>query len=301
MNLNVGVMLRVRSTWVTRVAAALLACTVCGAPSTAKSPPEPTTAGANEPLSDSAGDLPANPDADYAPPERARGLAQWKQSLHCPDGAAVTNVSDDRIGCARPDGTEHGPVTRWRDDVLVEWYVHKDGPYDGLAARYHPNGTKAWQGAYRDGKQHGPWNGWHDDGKQHYEQVFRAGTRHGRFRQWYGDGKLQWEGTYSDDRPIGLFRYFHENGQMKSEVDHGTGEGEHSIVEWDENGTKREQGSYHDELKVGTWRTWDGAGRLATEHEYNAAGGLYRVTRYENGKVVERLDIDPPQPPSPRH
>jgi hypothetical protein len=99
------------------------------------------------------------------------------------DGVKVVTVETSRA-----DGS-----LEWRAQVKAEEHggtysmgpcTYQDGnlsmgPYitHGLVERWHPDGSKAERGEYRDGKKIGMWVYWNPDGTQLRQEVHERSTR----------------------------------------------------------------------------------------------------------------------------
>ena len=109
---------------------------------------------------------------------------------------------------------------------------NQTGWYEGIPPQQ--GGVRAYEGAYKDGKEHGKWTWWHKNGKK------------------------KSEGTYKDGLVVSKWTYWYENGQKESE---GTLKGKK---------TENASGTvtYFEEIYDGKWTFWDGNGQVTREAIY---------------------------------
>jgi hypothetical protein len=117
------------------------------------------------------------PDDEPAPSEAAavdavieidtgRFDPSWWQSAEasCPEGGLLRGGPPPdgfEVWCERTDGTRHGQHVSW-------W----------------PNGRRAFERTYRDGKLDGTWAEWRADGRRWTSGEYSDGLRHGRWVSW---------------------------------------------------------------------------------------------------------------------
>ena len=73
-------------------------------------------------------------------------------------------------------------------------YLAEDGTRwirHGLFLAYHPDGSLASEGEYRDGVEHGLWRDFHTNGRLAAEGTYAGGEQIGDWRFWNSDGLLQ--------------------------------------------------------------------------------------------------------------
>ena len=75
------------------------------------------------------------------------------------------------------------PYTGWFKNVdvagqILELIQFKDGKWDGLSIQWYPNGRKAMEGNYKDGKQDGLWVFYNDeDGAEYARETYKDGVK----------------------------------------------------------------------------------------------------------------------------
>ncbi len=103
---------------------------------------------------------------------------------------------------------------------------HSDGTLvaHGVEMRWHPNGKKAYEATFIQGKIHGVEKQWHQNGRKSVEQHYDHGLRHGPRTTWDGNGRKRKEENFSEDKPDGVWTVWNKNGKIKvqSRFDRGT-------------------------------------------------------------------------------
>jgi len=61
---------------------------------------------------------------------------------------------------------------------------------EGLFQAFHPNGTLASEGTYREGLEDGAWRDFHENGQLAAEGVYRGGKEAGLWQYWNADGSV---------------------------------------------------------------------------------------------------------------
>ena len=82
---------------------------------------------------------------------------------------------------------------------LSTWYTVEKGTTirSGHYESYHPNGQKAHDGLYLEGKLNGPWKSWYPDGKPWKDLVYKNDLEEGVVREWNDKGILLLERSKS--------------------------------------------------------------------------------------------------------
>lgn len=61
----------------------------------------------------------------------------------------------------------------------------------GTCTMFHPNGAKAGEGAYVDGKENGIWRAWREDGTLRMEGKYLFGLKEGKWTLWDDKGGIE--------------------------------------------------------------------------------------------------------------
>jgi antitoxin component YwqK of YwqJK toxin-antitoxin module len=72
-------------------------------------------------------------------------------------------------------------------------------------------------------RRHGLWTEWYADGTKKYEGEYREGVPHGKFVVWYENGKKQVEGTYKDGEKSGIWSTWTKDGTKDSVAEYVAG------------------------------------------------------------------------------
>lgn len=59
---------------------------------------------------------------------------------------------------------------------------------EGLFQAFHPNGTLASEGTYREGLEDGAWRDFHENGRLAAEGAYSRGKEAGPWQYWNADG-----------------------------------------------------------------------------------------------------------------
>jgi antitoxin component YwqK of YwqJK toxin-antitoxin module len=136
------------------------------------------------------------------------------------------------------DGKLHGPRLEWHENgapSLTGGYIegkphgsHRSwdpsgkelGAYfvdhgTGDTASWYDSGTKASEGALRDGQQDGPWVYFHENGQKRETTTYAAGKQTGLATSWNDKGAKVAEGSYTDGRWSGDWTYWDASGAIK--------------------------------------------------------------------------------------
>lgn len=102
------------------------------------------------------------------------------------------------------------------------------GVLHGPDRRWHEDGSKAWEGWWKDGKMHGKWEWWakptvalklpnnFEVAGPHGDYHFVNGVPHGLEKRWYSDGKLLSQGVWVNGMLQGPFTEWWPNGIKKT-------------------------------------------------------------------------------------
>jgi antitoxin component YwqK of YwqJK toxin-antitoxin module len=102
------------------------------------------------------------------------------------------------------------------------------GVLHGPDRRWHDDGSKAWEGWWKNGKMHGKWEWWgkvnvalklpnnFEVAGPHGEYHFVNGIPHGLESRWYSDGKLLSQGAWVNGTLQGPFTEWWPNGIKKT-------------------------------------------------------------------------------------
>lgn len=133
--------------------------------------------------------------------------------------------------------------------LLHEWsqltYVDHRPVKDGVETKYAANGSKAWEGSWKNGKKSGTW------------------------RCFYADGQIKSQTTFGGARQVATMTFWHPNGQVSLQgpaID-GVRQGRWRI--WHKDGSLAEEGDFVGSVREGTWKVYSDDGKFVTEVVYS--------------------------------
>ncbi|MBK9175816.1 MAG: hypothetical protein IPM46_05650 [Flavobacteriales bacterium] len=223
------------------------------------------------------------------------------------------------------NGSRHMDM-EYKNDLLVRYvYYGLDGKVLGQGTRskgkfqlkgYHPDGTVRVEGLYLDeGAKDGLWKYYHPDGTLDSEENYAKGTETGIHKYFDEGGFLTRQDEYYEregNTYRAYTRYFRsgqvsERGQMKGSNVEGV------LRRFYANGTQRTIEYYVDGSREGWQEYFDPDGKRVYAERYDAgaiaervdydeqgveygravvpAGPFELVTKYPNGKVMQRLGM----------
>lgn len=118
-------------------------------------------------------------------------------------------------------------------------------------------------------------------GQRKLEIELRRGKADGLSRGWFENGQLECQETFAGGVSHGVRTRWHPNGQQKSEEQIVGGKLEGAYREWHDNGQNAVMMILRDGQPDGIAEAWNGAGELKSR------------TRFERGKIVERMFSQP--------
>lgn len=89
--------------------------------------------------------------------------------------------------------------------------------------QFYPDGTKKYEGHYRNGEKHGKWVFWFDNGKVWSEGYFEHDIRTGKAFVYHKNGQLYYQGKYSNGKKEGVWKFYNNQGQIENVVTYKNG------------------------------------------------------------------------------
>ena len=108
------------------------------------------------------------------------------------------------------------------DGLMYEWQAEE--PFTGTAVFYHPNGQKAEETEYRDGKKNGKYILWFENGQKQIESEYLDGAEQGKTTIWHENGQKMVENNWRNGERQGKSIMWSEDGQILSEEEYDHGE-----------------------------------------------------------------------------
>ena len=93
----------------------------------------------------------------------------------------------------------------------------------GTYARWHKNGSKAYEATFVRGKKEGIAILWHENGRKWAEEHYLDGQKHGPRYVWDENGTKRKEEHFFEGKPHGTWAVWNDKGRIKSLVhfEHG--------------------------------------------------------------------------------
>lgn len=100
---------------------------------------------------------------------------------------------------AEPDGVN---IKESKVSEGIRYLKDSDTPYTGKVFTLHENGTKMYEGNYKDGKPDGLSVSWHENGQKWSEGNWKNGKQEGLWVTWHENGQKEMEATYKDGKKV---------------------------------------------------------------------------------------------------
>lgn len=136
--------------------------------------------------------------------------------------------------------------------------------FTGVRNQWHPNGQKAFETTFREGKLEKVLS-WHSNGQKSSEITYRDGKiTDGILVTWHPNGQKASESAFRDGEIIdGISVTWHENGQKAWEMPYRDGKYNGTNITWHPNGQKASETHYRDGMHDGTnYVKWDKDGQI---------------------------------------
>jgi len=112
---------------------------------------------------------------------------------------------------AKPEGVTKKELEE-REGII--YLKGSDTLYTGKFYSLHPNGQKAEEANFKDGKPDGLAVGWYEDGQKKGEGNWKDGKKDGLFVEWHENGQKKLEGNYKDNKGIkGSSKFWNNKGE----------------------------------------------------------------------------------------
>ena len=153
-----------------------------------------------------------------------------------------------------------------------------DTPYTGKSYSLYPNGRKAKEELYENGKRHGLSVFWHEHGKKNAEGNYKNGKLNGMLVMWWENGQKMNETLYENDKAVsGSEKYWNRKGEPLKEQQGGLFFAPYNAI-------------YMGDLNFREGLQYDkNSGQLFSGTAYNFEGSGYIQAIYNNGYIVERV------------
>ena len=103
-------------------------------------------------------------------------------------------------------------------------FNYKNGKFDGLLIRWDENGNKYMEGNYKDGKEDGLWVWWYENGQKAAEVNWKNGKQDGLNLDWHENGQKAAEGNKKDGKLIGRAKFWNSKGEPVDTIEEAEAE-----------------------------------------------------------------------------
>ena len=101
-------------------------------------------------------------------------------------------------GCGEKAKLESVNAEEVEERESIIYLKGSDTPYTGKAYSLYPNGRKAQEELYENGKRHGLSVHWHEHGKKNAEGNHKNGKLNGMYVMWWENGQKMNETLYEN-------------------------------------------------------------------------------------------------------
>jgi len=111
----------------------------------------------------------------------------------------------------------------------IYYEINETAPYSGMANLFHPNGQKAFEVSFVDGRKQGLETRWLDNGQKSSEINYVDGNKHGKQTVWHDNGRISYETNHVDGIKHGrTVSWNRDDGTKLWEISYVNGERERS-------------------------------------------------------------------------
>jgi len=164
---------------------------------------------------------------------------------------------------AKPDGVNRKEL-EVREGIL--YLKGSDTPLTGKVYEFHPNGQKAIETSFKDGKANGLQTKWHENGQKKSERNLNDGTPDGLIVLWDSNGRKQIEWNMKDGKKEGLEVWWYENGQKLIETNYKDDKEDGVSTTWYKDGQKQFEENFKDGELISA-KFWNSKGEPVDSEE----------------------------------
>jgi antitoxin component YwqK of YwqJK toxin-antitoxin module len=158
------------------------------------------------------------------------------------------------VGFSNADAQTYQYIEEFYDNGLpkvIKTFKESKGKLELVKEiKWHENGQKEEEGAYKDGEQDGKYTRWHENGQKKEEGAYKDGEQDGKYTRWHENGQKKEEGTYK-----GVDQW-------------GRSQKDGKYTRWHENGQKEEEGYYRNGIKDAIRILWSKKGQMLNGEIY---------------------------------
>ena len=113
---------------------------------------------------------------------------------------------------------------------------YNNEPFTGISVLNYPNGIKAEEIFYAEGKKQGSFKKWYVDGTLSFESFYKNGLQNGTTKSWWKDGKIRSEANHINGKVNGVQKQWYKGGTLFKEINIVNGKEEGLQRAWRRNG-----------------------------------------------------------------
>lgn len=203
-------------------------------------------------------------------------------------------------------------------DVKTEYYedgtkkyegTFKDGKPEGIHNLFNPKGEVIKTRVYVEGiltgegimdaagNEQGPWEEYHSNGALRGKGEYKDGKRVGDWTFYHMNSKTEQKGKYDKKgRPTGTWKWYYESGNLLREENYLEGKREGTMTEYSDSGSVITRGDYLEGLKEGKWEYRMGDYRESGEYRSGQMSGEWSAWFISNNQLkwkVSYVDGNP--------
>ncbi len=187
--------------------------------------------------------------------------------------------------------------------------TYKDGKPDGTHTLFNPKGEVVKSKTYSEGiltgegimdaagNEQGPWEEFHPNGQLKAKGEYKDAKRIGEWVFYHVSGKTEQKGKYDKKgRAQGVWKWFYESGNLLREENYLDGQREGNMIEYSDSGGVITKGDFIEGLKEGKWEYFMGDYKELGEYKAGQMSGEWKAYYISTGKekwAVSYLDNNP--------
>lgn len=200
-----------------------------------------------------------------------------------------------------------------RLDVKTEYYedgtkkyegTFKDGKPEGIHNLFNPKGEVIRTKVYADGiltgegimdaagNEQGPWEEFHPNGKLRAKGEYLNAKRTGEWMFYHANGKTEQKGRYDKKgRPQGTWKWYYESGNLLREEQYLDGQREGNMTEFSDSGGVITKGDFLEGQREGKWEYYMGDYKELGEYRTGQMSGVWNAWFISNDQLKWKVNF----------
>ncbi|MCC7303719.1 MAG: hypothetical protein IT233_13850 [Bacteroidia bacterium] len=198
-------------------------------------------------------------------------------------------------------------------DVKTEYYedgtkkyegTFKDGKPEGIHNLFSPEGVVIKTKVYTEGilsgagimdaagNEQGPWEEFHANGQLKGKGEYKDGKRIGDWSFYHINGKLEQKGKYDKKgRAQGVWKWYYEGGNLLREENYLDGQREGAMTEYSDSGSVITRGDFLEGMKEGKWEYCMGDYKESGEYKGGQMSGEWNAWFISNKQLKWKVSF----------